>query len=166
MDSNPVERIATLIPVEGADRKKKTKKSQSMVLKGYQAVLHVGIYLNELELNYIPEMADQDAPECPTLVEIHGMLAIVQAILSDQFITPNRAVVFNALHDRSNNYWGLKNLSHADRDARAWAAMKFYIEGARARSTLPMAPSLPFVQTIMVSDDFRSKYWLTGSINT
>jgi len=111
-------------------------------------------------------MADQDAPECPTLVEIHGMLAMVQAIFPDKFIISNRAEVFNALHDRSNNYWGLKNLSHADRDVHAWVTMKFYTEGARAHSTQPMAPSLPFVQTIMVSDDFRSKYWLTGSVNT
>jgi len=131
VDGTPVERTGTLTPVEGVDGKKKAKKSRPRLLKGYQAVLHVGTHLNELELNYIPEMADQDAPECPTLVEIHGMLAIVQAILPDQFITSNRAEVFNALHDRSNNYWGLKNLSHADRDVRAWATMKFYTEGAR-----------------------------------
>jgi len=47
-------------------------------------------------------------------------------------MTTSTAVeVFNALHDRSNNYWGLKNLSQADRDVRAWATMKFYTEGAR-----------------------------------
>jgi len=67
----------------------------------------------------------------PTLPEVQGMITLVQKVLPNQYITSNRAEVFNALHDNILTYQGRKNLKHANRDLLAWAAMKFYPDSAR-----------------------------------
>ena len=68
---------------------------------------------------------------CPSLVEIHYLLAVVQQALPQQGMTSNGAEVFNARHDRQNRYWGRKSVVHATRDAKAWAVVTFFPEGAR-----------------------------------
>jgi len=60
------------------------------------------------------------------------MLGVVHQTLPKQFISSNRAEVFNALHDRYNVYWGRKTLYHANRDVGAWTAVTFFPEGCRA----------------------------------
>ena len=62
----------------------------------------------------------------PTLQEIQGMISLVQKVLPNQFITSNRAEVFNAIHDNVLTYQGRKSFDHANRDLLAWAVMKFY----------------------------------------
>lgn len=60
----------------------------------------------EYELNFILGEADLTAADRPSMTEIQIMLGIVPQTLPKQFISSNRAEVFNALHDRYNVYWG------------------------------------------------------------
>ncbi len=126
------ERTGVLTPVEGAGSLGKRRKRRTGFLKGHAAVLRTGVNPYEYELNYIPGEADLAATDCPSLTELQTVLGIVQQALPKQFISSNRAEVFNALHDRYNVYWGRKSLVHANRDVRAWAAATFFPEGCRA----------------------------------
>ena len=125
-------RISILTPAEGAGSIKKRRQRKTRYLKGHAAVLRTGSNAYEVELNYIPGEAEITAPDCPSLVEVQSMLVIVQQALPDQFISSNRAEVFNALHDRYNVYWGRKSLIHANRDIRAWISITFFPDGSRA----------------------------------
>ena len=44
----------------------------------------------------------------PTLQEIQGMITLVQKAFPNQYITSNRAEIFNALHDNVLTYQGKK----------------------------------------------------------
>lgn len=127
-----IKRTSVLTPAEGAGRSTKHQKKKPRLFKGYAAVLRTGDNPYEFELNYIPGEADRDASDCPDLAEIQTMLGTVQQALPNQFITSNRAEVFNALHDRYNVYWGRKSLFHANRDIKAWTAVNFYPQGSHA----------------------------------
>lgn len=126
-----VARKSTFTPTEGAIRKKNARSSQPHLLKGHELLLLTGTNLYEYELNFIPGHAEMNSPDCPSLSEIEGMLSIVQTAFPHQFITSNRAEVFNALYDRKNHAWGVTTLKHANQHARAWAVMKFYPKGAK-----------------------------------
>lgn len=67
----------------------------------------------------------------PTLQEIQGMITLVQKTLPNQYITSNRAEVFNALHDNILTYQGKKSIEQANRDLLAWAVMKFFPDMAK-----------------------------------
>lgn len=125
-------RVSILTPTEGAGPTRKRHQRRTRYLKGHAAVLRTGSKAYEVELHYIPGEAEMEAPDCPSLVEVHSMLVTVQQALPDQFISSNRAEVFNALHDRYNVYWGHKSLVHADRDIRAWVSVTFLPDGSRA----------------------------------
>ena len=125
-------RISILTPAEGAGSTKKRRQRKTRYLKGHAAVLRTGNDAYEVELSYIPGEAEITAPDCPSLVEVQSMLVTVQQALPDQFISSNRAEVFNALHDRYNVYWGRKSLTHANRDIQAWISVTFFPDGSRA----------------------------------
>jgi len=126
-----INRNSTLTPVEGANKRKRARRSHPKLLKGHDIFLRTGSALYEYELNYIPEHTMMTALDYPTLSEIEGMLSIVQATFPHQFITSNRAEIFNALYDRKNHAWGVTTIIHANRHARAWAVMKYYPLGAK-----------------------------------
>ncbi|MHA1330493.1 MAG: hypothetical protein ACTSR2_05385, partial [Candidatus Hodarchaeales archaeon] len=119
-------RTSVLTSVEGAGSPGKKHKRKTRLLKGHTILLRTGANRYEYELNFVPGEADLTAADCPTLVEIQTMLGIVQQTLPEQFISSNRAEVFNALHDRYNVYWGRKSLINANRDIRAWTAVTFF----------------------------------------
>ncbi len=125
-------RTSILTPTEGAGPTKKVRKRRTSFLKGHAIALRTAGHPYELEINYIPGESNLDSPECPHLAKVHSILARVQQALPDQFISSNRAEVFNSLHDRYNVYWGRKSLAHANRDLQAWTAVTFFPEGSRA----------------------------------
>ena len=125
-------RTSILTPTEGAGPTKKGGKRRTSFLKGHAIALRTASRPYELEINYIPEEANLDSPECPPLAKVYSILARVQQALPDQFISSNRAEVFNSLHDRYNVYWGRKTLVHANRDLKAWTAVTFFPEGSYA----------------------------------
>ncbi|MCK4817111.1 hypothetical protein KA005_15180 [bacterium] len=127
-----LKRTGVLTPAEGAGPLKKTRKRSSGLLKGRAVFLRTGSNPYEYELNYIPEESNLTASDYPSLTELQAMLSIVQKTLPRQFISSNRAEVFNALHDRYNVYWGRKSLTNANRDLRAWTASTFFPDGCRA----------------------------------
>lgn len=127
-----LKRTSVLTPTEGAGPTKERRQRKTSFLKGHAVALRTSKNSYELELSYIPGESEITSPDCPSLAEVYLMLAKVQAALPDQFISSNRAEVFNALHDRYNVYWGRKSLIHANRDLQAWATVTFFPEGARA----------------------------------
>jgi len=127
-----LKRTGVLTPAEGAGPLKKPRKRSSGLLKGQSVFLRTGSNPYEYELNYISEESNLTATDCPSLTELQVMLSIVQQALPRQFISSNRAEVFNALHDRYNVYWGRKSLINANRDIRAWTAVTFFPDGCRA----------------------------------
>lgn len=90
-----------------------------------------GYDLGVFELSYLDPLSFVIDESMPTLQEIQGMLTLVQIVLPNQYITSNRAEVFNALHDNILTYQGKKSLEHANRDLLAWAVMKFYPDKAK-----------------------------------
>ncbi len=127
-----LKRTGVLTPAEGAGPLKKPCKRSSGLLKGQAVFLRTGSNPYEYELNYIWEESNLTAINCPSLTELQAMLSIVQQALPRQFISSNRAEVFNALHDRYNVYWGRKSLTNTNRDVRAWTAVTFFTDGCRA----------------------------------
>jgi len=125
-------RSSILTPTEGAGPTKEVRKRRTSFLKGHAIALRTASKLYELEINFIPGEANLNSPECPSLAEVYPILARVQQALPDQFISSNRAEVFNVLHDRYTVYWGRKTLVHANRDLKAWTAVTFFPEGSRA----------------------------------
>jgi transposase-like protein len=125
-------RSSILTPTEGVGPTKEVRKRKTSFLKGHAIALRTASKPYELEINYIPGESNFNSPECPSLAEVYPILARVQQALPDQFISSNRAEVFNALHDRYNVYWGQKTLIHANRDLQAWTAVTFFPEGSRA----------------------------------
>ena len=132
LKSTVSKRTSVLTPTEGAGSSTKGRKRRTSFLKGHEVVLKTGKNPYELELNFIPGKADLNAPDCPVLTEVYSMVARVQQALPDQFISSNRAEVFNALHDRYNVYWGRKSLLHANRDLQAWTAVTYFPKGCQA----------------------------------
>lgn len=130
-DKHLIERIGILTPEEGGQKKKSPKKTQPQLLKGHQIVVTTGRGLNEFELSYLSGKPETHDLSCPSLLEIGSLLTRVQSVLPHQFITSNRAEVFNALFDRFNHFWGQKNLFQANQDTLAWAVMTFFPIGAR-----------------------------------
>ena len=126
-----IKREGTLTPVEGANRKKKCKTRKPKLLAGHQVFLRTTETLFINELNFIPFESNINSPDCPFLIEIEEMISLVQAALPNQFITSNRAEVFNAQYDRKNKSWGVTTIKIADIHAKAWAVMTFYPEEAR-----------------------------------
>ena len=122
----PVKREGTLTPIEGANTKKSSKSRKTNLLKGHQVFLRTGSNPLENEISYIPSKANYSSNNCPSLVKIHRMLNISQIALPNQFITSNRAEVFNALYDRNNQCWGVTTIKQANDNARAWGVLKFY----------------------------------------
>ena len=96
------------------------------MLKGQKVILTTGNSLGIFELSYLDPLSFVMDETIPTLPEIQGMIALVQKVLPNQYITSNRAEVFNALHDNILTYQGKKSFKHANRDLLAWAVMKFY----------------------------------------
>ncbi len=131
-ENTSIERKGVLTSVEGAGLLGKRQKRKAHFLKGHSAFLRTGAEPYEYELNYIPGEADLTLADCPSLTEIQTMLGVVHQTLPKQFISSNRAEVFNALHDRYNVYWGRKTHFHANRDVGAWAAVTFFPKGCRA----------------------------------
>ena len=131
-EQETLKRTGILTSVEGAGSLGKKQKRKPSFLKGHAVFLRTGANPYEYELNFIPGEVDLTAADCPSLTEIQAMLGIVHQTLPKQFISSNRAEVFNALHDRYNVYWGRKTLLHANRDVKAWAALTFFPEGCRA----------------------------------
>lgn len=129
---DPLNRTGVLTSVEGAGSQDKKQKRKARFLKGHAIFLRTGANPYEYELNFIPGEGDLNAADCPSLTGIQNMLGIVHQALPKQFISSNRAEVFNALHDRYNVYWGRKTLFHANRDLKAWVAVTFFPEGCRA----------------------------------
>lgn len=127
-----LKRMGVLTPAEGAGPLKKPRKRSSGLLKGQSVFLRTGSNPYEYELNYISEESNLSTADRPSLTELQAMLSIVQQALPRQFISSNRAEVFNALHDRYNVYWGRKSLTTANRDIRAWTAVTFFPDGSRA----------------------------------
>lgn len=129
---NNLKRSGTLTPEEGAGSSGKPRDKKARLLKGHSIILRTGKTPYEMELNHIPIEADLESVDCPSLLEIWTMLSFVQQALPNQFISSNRAEVFNALHDRHNVYWGRKTLQHANRDLKAWTSMIFFAKASRA----------------------------------
>lgn len=123
-------RTSILSPAEGAGTSSKSRKKKTNLLTGHQVVLRTGPHAFEFELSYTPHNSDYNASNCPSLEEIQEILSFTQQALPNQFVSSNRAEVFNALHDRYNVYWGHKTLVHANRDVKAWATMTFFPQGA------------------------------------
>jgi len=130
-NSSP-KRTGLLTPIEGAGSIGKHRQRKASLLKGHKIFLKTFNNLQEFELNFIPEKSRVDSSDCPNLLKIHSILSVVQKTFPNQFITSNRAEVFNALHDRYNTYLGHKSLDHANRDIRAWTAITFFPKGSRA----------------------------------
>jgi hypothetical protein len=101
------------------------------LLKGQKVILTTGYNLGVFELSYLDPLSFTMDGSIPTLQEIQGMITLVQKVLPNQYITSNRAEVFNALHDNILTYQGKKSLKHANRDLLAWAVMKFYPDMAK-----------------------------------
>jgi len=125
-------RTGLLTPIEGAGPIGNHRKRKASMLKGHKIFLKTFNNLQEFELNYIPDKSCVDSLNCPNLLKIHSILSVVQQTFPNQFITSNRAEVFNALHDRYNTYLGHKSLEHANRDIKAWTAITFFPKGSRA----------------------------------
>jgi len=113
--------------------KKQTKKKKTALLKGEKIILTTGPELGIFELSYIDPLSFSISKNIPSLQEIHGMISLVQNVLPNQWITSNRAEVFNALHDRVLTYHGRKTFCQANRDLLAWAVMKFYPDIAKKK---------------------------------
>ena len=126
-----VKREGTLTPVEGANKRKSRKSRKPNLLKGHQVFLRTCNNPLENEMSFIPSEADYTAKDCPTLIKLQRMINLAQTALPDQFITSNRAEVFNAVYDRNNHSWGITTIKQANNNARAWAVLKFYPNEAK-----------------------------------
>ena len=129
--SYPVKREGTLTPIEGANKQESRKPRKLNLLKGHQVFLRAGKNPLENEISFIPSKADYNSKNCPSLTKLQRMLNLAQSALPNQFITSNRAEVFNALYDRNNHSWGVTTIKQANNNARAWAVLKFYPEEAK-----------------------------------
>ncbi len=123
-------RTGVLTPEESIISPKQQRKRSPRLLSGYKVYLRTGPSLQEFELSYISTNPPNNSQNCPSLIEIHQTLSIVQMVFPNQSITSNRAEVFNSLHDRVRTYRGRKSLIHGSRDLRAWVALTFYPEGS------------------------------------
>ena len=87
--------------------------------------------MKQLELHPLDFFSDEESTFTISNENILSMLLLVQSALPNQFITSNRAEVFNSRHDRSQEYKGRKTIVHANRDLLAWALMEFYPNEAK-----------------------------------
>jgi len=120
-----------LQPEKKISSPKSSKKRKSNPIKGQRVILTTGPELGVFELSYLDPLSVIVDESVPNLQEIQGMISLVQKALPNQWITSNRAEVFNALHDRVLTYEGRKTFSHANRDLSSWGVMKFYPETAK-----------------------------------
>ncbi len=121
-----VKRSGISKPIESLKTTDSKAKSKPKLLKSQKIVLNTGNELGVFELSYLNPLSFVMDESIPTLQEIQGMITLVQNILPNQYITSNRAEVFNDLHDNILTYQGKKTLEHANRDLLAWAVMKFF----------------------------------------
>jgi len=121
-----IKREGTLTAVESATKKKKCKTRKPKLLDGHKVLLRTTDTKFINEVNFIPLESDVNALDCPFLIELEEMISIVQAALPNQFITSNRAEVFNSQYDRKNKSWGVTTIKIANTHAKAWAVMTFY----------------------------------------
>ena len=126
-----VKREGALTPIEGVNKQNSRKTKNTSLLKGHQVFLRTGNNPLENELSFIPSKADYNSNDCPSLTKLQRMLNLAQSALPNQFITSNRAEVFNALYDRNNHSWGVTTIKQANNNARAWAVLKFYPNEAK-----------------------------------
>lgn len=115
-----------LSPKDSLMKSKSSKKGRSRLLNGQKIILTTGNDLGIFELSYMDPLSFTMSESTPTIQEIHGMIFLSQTVLPNQWITSNRAEVFNARHDHVLTYQGKKSISQANRDLLAWAVMKFY----------------------------------------
>ena len=102
------------------------------MLKGDKILLNTGKSLNHLELSYLEIVSDDTVNNIIPLPIIQSMLLLAQIVLPNQFITSNRAEVFNAVHDHYLKYQGRKSFENANQDLLSWVVMKYYTSGAKA----------------------------------
>lgn len=115
-----------LTPKDSLENTNLIQKGKSRLLKGQKIILTTGNDIGIFELSYLDPLSFTINESTPTLQEIQGMIYLVQNVLPNQWITSNRAEVFNALHDHVLTYQGKKSINQANRDLLAWAVMKFY----------------------------------------
>ncbi|MFV2015503.1 MAG: hypothetical protein ACC656_08760, partial [Candidatus Heimdallarchaeota archaeon] len=106
---SPVERTGVLTPEESTPKKKFNQKRSSNLLKGEEILLNTGNSLDHLELSILESTVIINPINELSLPTIHGMLLLGQKVLPNQFITSNRAEVFNAVHDHFLKYQGRKS---------------------------------------------------------
>lgn len=124
-------RSSCLTPEEASPKKKSSKKTHSQLLKGDKIHMVVGSDLNHIELSVLDPITPSTSKLPYSLPELQSMLVLARTILPDQFISSNRAEVFNAVHDRLLSYQGRKSVDHANRDLCPWVMMKFYPQATK-----------------------------------
>ena len=115
------------------DNKKNIKETNQTTRKrkGVRLVVTTGSRSGQFEISYLDTTCLLPLKQNICLEEVYSMLALAQQVLPDQFISSNRAEVFNAVHDHFLTYEGRKSPDHANRDLLAWVVLKFFPEQAR-----------------------------------
>jgi hypothetical protein len=120
-----------LLPEKGIKKIKKETNSNPRKQKGIGLVVTTGPRLGEFEISYLDRTGLLPHKQNICLEEIHSMLVLAQQVLPDQFISSNRAEVFNAVHDHFLAYEGRKTPGHANKDLLAWVVLKFFPDQAK-----------------------------------
>jgi transposase-like protein len=119
------------LPENNKKKSKKETNSTTRKRKGVTLVANTGPRLGQFELSYLDNTSLLPLKQNICLEEIHSMLFLAQQVLPDQFISSNRAEVFNAVHDHFLVYEGRKTRDHANRDLLAWVVIKFFPSQAK-----------------------------------
>ncbi|HKZ39916.1 MAG TPA: hypothetical protein VJ044_03090, partial [Candidatus Hodarchaeales archaeon] len=75
-------------------------------------------------------------------MELHQLLAVVQQVFPDQFVTSNRAETFDSVHGRQLSYGGRMTLQQANEKLYAWQCLTYYLQGSQKFLQLRV-PKLP-----------------------
>ena len=112
------------------------------LLRGYGVHLQTFGGPGELALSYNPAMDLKPRGRRPDLWELHQLLAVVQQVFPEQFVTSNRAETFNSVHDRQLSYGGRITLEQANEKLYAWQCLIYYPLGTQKFLQLRV-PKLP-----------------------
>lgn len=115
-----------MTPEEALPKKKPRRSRTPKAVKGQKFVLTTGSKLGHFEIQPLPTVNNQVEGTTVLPEKIFEIVLLTQMALPNQFITSNKAEIFNALHDRFNEYLGNKSFDHANRDVLAWIVMYFY----------------------------------------
>lgn len=84
-----------------------------------------------MSLSYIALDYQNTDKIIPDLIEVYELLAKIQIIFPNMFITSNRAEQFNSVHDRAVSYRGRKTPRHANNRLKSWILFKYCNKGLK-----------------------------------